>query len=72
MDESDMATQREEFDRELAVMSVLSGNAMNPCLGKKICIMCGEPNDRKSRAQCWDVCADCRENPGWHLREDGV
>ena len=36
MDESDMATRREEQDRELAIMNVLNGNAMNPCLGANL------------------------------------
>jgi hypothetical protein len=72
MDESDMATRREEQDRDLAIMNVLNGNAMNPCLGAKTCVTCGEPNDRPSRVQGWDTCIDCREFPGWHLVEDGV
>jgi len=71
-DESDRASAIEAAWNESAIENARYHQPMNPCLGKKVCGVCGEPNDRPSRAQGWDVCIDCRETPGWWIVEDGA
>jgi len=71
-DESDRASAIEAAWNDAAIENARYHQPMNPCLGQKVCITCGEQNDRPSRTHGWDTCIDCRENPGWHLVEDGV
>jgi len=71
-DNTDRATELAELWNQSRIQHALHGASMNPCLGAKTCIQCGEPNDRDRRAAGFDVRHDCATDPGWHLREDGV
>jgi len=72
VDDADIAHVYEEHSRNIAISLAANGAHTNKRLGKQQCIVCGEVNDRRSRSMGWDVCIDCRETPGWHLREDGI
>jgi len=71
-DESDRASAIEAALNDAAIENARYHQPMNPCLGQKVCITCGEPNDSQSRARGWDVCIDCRVTPGWWIAEDVV
>ena len=65
MDESDMATLREEQEREIAIHNALNRGAMNPMRGSSTCPNCAGRNDRAQHGYEW--CSACAEDPGWFV-----
>lgn len=65
MDESDMATLREEQERERAIRHALSGAHARHANGPATCPNCSTRNDRMREGYEW--CSACAEDPAWHL-----
>lgn len=59
MDESDMATLREEQARDIAIHNALNQGAWNPMRGDAVCRKCGERNDRAHLG--YGVCSACMD-----------
>jgi len=65
MDESDMATLREEQDRDLAINNARYCAAMNPMRGPNVCPNCTGRNDRAHTGH--NRCSACAEDETWFL-----
>jgi len=63
LDDSDMATLREEQEREASIRSALMG-VTAPMTGPAICPNCKGRNDRMRDGFQW--CSACAEYPEWY------
>jgi|GEM_PF-6907294 len=65
MNESDMATLREEQERERAINNARYCVVINTMRGPSVCPNCMGRNDRANTGHNW--CSACAEDEAWFL-----